>query len=280
MSTPSDFVPFHALVTAPGAAPAAWMLVLHGILGSGANFRTFARRVVEARPAWGLILVDLRAHGQSQDPPPPHTLDAAAADLDRLVAHLGLDVRGVMGHSFGGKVALAYVALRARGGAPLERAFVLDSDPGARPDGPGDFTSRQVLELLEALPQPLPTREAFFEYMASRGITRRTTDWLAMNVRRAEDGFRLRLDLPAIRALLEDYFTRDLWPAVVDPSGVGHIELILGGRSDSVPADSRQRLEDLSARSPHLGLRVLPEAGHWVHVDDPDGLLAAVIERL
>lgn len=278
MSIPADFIPHHALVTAPGAAPSAWMLVLHGILGSGANWRTFARRVVEVRPGWGLVLVDLRGHGQSQDPPPPHTLAAAAEDLVRLAARLGLDVRGVMGHSFGGKVALAYLAQRR-----VERAFVLDSDPGARPEGHRDPTSSRVLELLSTIPQPIPSREAFLEQAQAHGLSRAVAEWLAMNVRRADDGFRLRLDLKVLRALLDDYFAQDLWPVVEDPGRAGQLRVVLGGRSTSVPEDTQARLRALEAREAHdsrLSVRVLPEAGHWVHVDDPDGLLAAVIELL
>lgn len=275
MSSPADFVPHHALVTAPGAAPSAWMLVLHGILGSGANWRTFARRVVEARPGWGLVLVDLRGHGQSQDPPPPHTLATAAEDLVRLGARLGLDVRGVMGHSFGGKVALAYLAQRR-----VERALVLDSDPGARPEGHRDPTSGGVISLLSTIPQPIPSREAFLEQAQAHGLSRAVAEWLAMNVRRAEDGLRLRLDLKILRALLDDYFAQDLWPVVEDPGRAGQLRVVLGGRSTSVPEDTQARLRELAAREPRLSVRVLPEAGHWVHVDDPDGLLAAVIELL
>jgi pimeloyl-ACP methyl ester carboxylesterase len=47
-----------------------------------------------------------------------------------------------------------------------------------------------------------------------------------------------------------------------------------------VPADVRARLEALTARAPWLSVRVLEQAGHWVHVDDPDGLFAAVTELL
>ena len=48
----------HALVTAPSATPAYWMLFLHGILGSGPNWRTFAKQVVAERPDWGAVLED------------------------------------------------------------------------------------------------------------------------------------------------------------------------------------------------------------------------------
>jgi esterase len=103
----TTFVPHSTPVTAPGATPSRWMLVLHGILGSGANWRSFARRLTAADPSLGLVLVDLRMHGQSQGAPSPHTLEATARDLFRLQEALALPVSGVIGHSFGGKVALA-----------------------------------------------------------------------------------------------------------------------------------------------------------------------------
>ncbi len=273
-----DFTLHHALVTATsGAAPDRWMLVLHGILGSGANWRTFARRFTEAHPTWGFILVDLRAHGQSQDPPAPHTVATAAEDLVRLGDQLGLNIRGVMGHSFGGKVALAYLARRP---GVMERAFVFDSDPSARPEGQRDQSSRRVLDVLEALPQPLPSREAFYAHAQQHGLSRAITDWLAMNVRRDGDVFRLRLDLPVLSALLDDYFSVDLWPVLEDPRSAEQLRVVLGGRSTSVPADARARLDALTARAPWLSVRVLEQAGHWVHVDDPEGLFTAVTELL
>ena len=78
----SAFAPHHVLVAPTGAsAPTQWLLVLHGILGSGVNWRTFAKRLVTARPEWGAVLVDLRMHGESQGAPPPHTLASAAVDV-------------------------------------------------------------------------------------------------------------------------------------------------------------------------------------------------------
>ena len=54
---------------------------------------------------------------------------AAAEDLVRLEAVLAGPVRGVIGHSFGGKVALEFVALRR---ADLKLAVLVDANPGVR----------------------------------------------------------------------------------------------------------------------------------------------------
>lgn len=291
----ADFVPHHALVAAPNAAPARWMLVLHGILGSGANWRTFARRLSEAQvegagaagaasSPWGFILVDLRGHGASQGPPPPHTVAAAADDLLRLGDRLGLDIRGVMGHSFGGKVALAYLERRV---AEIDRFFLLDSDPSASPGGASDSTSVRVLSLLRSLPQPMESRAAFLEAVQAAGHSRVIAEWLAMNLRREDDGFRFRLDLDVMSELLADYFARDLWHVLEDPpappdGGAGalpggrRIHVVLGGRSTSISPAARDRFEALAARAPWFSVHVLPRAGHWLHADDPDGLFEVI----
>lgn len=235
-----------------------WMLVLHGVFGSSSNFRGIARRLARERPGWGFVLADLRAHGRSQGAPPPHTVATAADDLLRLDA----DVRAVAGHSFGGKVALAYAQRRPE----LEEIWILDSQPGARgPDsGPGSTTA--VLHALEETPQPLPDRATFVRRLQP-AFGRRLAEWLAMSLRAGGDGYRFVLDLPAIRALLDDYWSTDLWHVLEDPARSDRVRAVLGGRSGVVPPDDRARL----ARS--VRVDVLERAGHWLHGEDPDGVV-------
>ncbi len=270
-----SFLPAHAPVTAPGATPSRWMLVLHGILGSGANWRTFAGRLARVRPQWGFVLVDLRLHGQSQGAEPPHTIDAAADDLVRLGESLALPIAGVMGHSFGGKVALAY-ASRARPG--LEQAWVLDASPGTRHDRAS--STEAVLRTLRAVPQPLPTRERFLEIVTSHGHDRGIADWLAMNLRRDDDGFRLRLDLDAVEALLDAYFATDLWPVLERAEGARAFHVVVSGRSDALDQADRARLAAIAAREPRVHAHLVEEAGHWIHVDAPDALFTLMSSAL
>lgn len=253
------------------------MLVLHGILGSGANWRTFARRLAAASPSWGFVLVDLRAHGLSTGAPPPHTLEAAADDLIRLQAALGKPVRGVLGHSFGGKVALA---LADRNPQRLDQVWVLDSQPGARPEELASERTAAVLRMLEQMPEVLPTRERFVEIVEEQGHDRTFAAWLAMNLRRADDGYRLRVDMSAIRALFESYYRTDLWPVVTHHDKARDMCFVVGGRSEVLGDEDRRRLAAIARREPHVRVHTLPTAGHWVHIDDPEGLFAIVSSSL
>jgi pimeloyl-ACP methyl ester carboxylesterase len=242
------------------------MLVLHGLLGSGANWRSFARRLAPARPAWGFLLVDLRMHGQSQGAPPPHTVAACADDLVRLVERLALPISGVLGHSFGGKVALAYTE---RAGRELDQAWILDATPGAQRRA---AETKAVLRTLRDVPQPLPSRERFVEIVMDHGHPRGIGDWLAMNLRPSEDGFRLRLDLDAVEALLDDYLSVDLWPVLERAAGARDFHVVVAGRSDAFDDADRARLAALAAREPRVHAHLVEGAGHWVHVDAPDAL--------
>src|SRR5579883_547866 len=262
----------HTRLAAPGAVPGQWLLFLHGIFGSGKNWRTFAKRLVAARPEWGAVLVDLRMHGDSQDRPPPHTLASAAHDLHELAA--AMPVAGVLGHSFGGKVALRWLADRPPG---LREVWVIDSTPSARPDARGSEGTVAVLAALRGLPPRLPSREDFVARIVAQGFDLALAQWLALNLRPEEGGFRLALDLDAMDALLADYFRTDLWDVFCGPAGApggAHVHLVAGARSSVFSAEDRQRAARCAAAHPgQVTLSELP-AGHFVHVDDPDGLLA------
>jgi esterase len=262
-------------VTASDAHPTRWLLVLHGLLGRGSNWRTFARQLVTAHPRWGGLLVDLRMHGESQGFPPPHTVETAAGDLDALANTLPGPVEGVLGHSLGGKVALAWAARRPG----LQRALILEANPGPRPGGRGSEATQAVLAMLRSLPPLFASRQAFVARVEAAGQPPALAQWLAMNLRRSEDGLVLAVDLDAMESLFEDVLRRDDWATLTSPPAGLRFDFVLGGRSTTVDDQSRTRLERM-ASARRLGLTVLPEAGHWVHVDDPEGTFRAVAAAL
>jgi esterase len=274
------FIPYHSLVTGDDPAPACWMLVLHGIYGSGANWRTFARQLDARRPDWGLVLVDLRQHGQSQGAPEPHTVTAAAKDLAALTTSLGEQgraVRAVFGHSFGGKVALEY---RALAGSELVQTWVIDASPSARPEAMDDphNTVTQVLATLDDLPGTFADRDDFVRQVEDRGLARPLGQWLAMNLERQGDAYVPRLDLASMRALLTDYYRLDSWPAL--ESGPGEVHMVIAGKSSAVGPDDRARLDELGRVSASVTVTYFPESGHWVHIEAPFALLDTVASGL
>ncbi|MCA9610848.1 MAG: alpha/beta hydrolase [Myxococcales bacterium] len=256
-----------------GTNPDRWILFCHGILGRGANWRGFARAVLKDLPGWGALLVDLRAHGSSRAVPPPDSVAAAAEDLLPLVAERR--VSAVLGHSFGGKVALE---LTRR--APPEHLFVVDSLPGTRPERATLEGAERVVKMLATAPAAYDSRAAFHAYVEGVGFSTALAQWLGQNLDAIDDRYELGLDVPRIDALLDDYFARDLWSVLDPPPDATIAHLIIAARSSVYGPADRDRALDLAARHERVRVHVLEEADHWVHIDDPEGLAAIVTEAL
>jgi esterase len=257
--------------TLTGGKPTALVAFTHGIFGSGGNWRSIARQVIARRPGWGAVLVDLRLHGRSEAGEPPHTVAACAADLRALfdsLAGSGPPVGAAVGHSFGGKVVLATDGVAPR--------FILDASPGPRRDwdAPGNSV-RETWESMAALDRVWPTRDAYVAALVERGHAKPVASWLAMNLVPVEGGLRLRLDLAAIRALIDDYCAIDLWPRVEDPAA-GALHFVIAGRGNIVGPDDLARL----ARVPHVDTTLLADAGHWLNLDAPAAVVDAIAEGL
>jgi len=282
-------IPHHILVGAPDAPHLAF--VLHGVLGAGHNFRSFAKRLQEARPDIAFALIDLRYHGRSLGAPPPHTLDACAGDLVELAQEFGRFPSYVVGHSLGGKVALNYGRHAVQvpehsGRAGLRQVWALDSDPG--PQTPS--LEHEVLRVLGALrlyPGPFASRAEATQKLLGHGLSSGLSNWLVMSLDREPGGdgrLSWRFDLDAIDALLADYFTTDLWPflhdvSLADPHQTPRFELLVAEHSDRWSGSMRERAAHLP-QGGAVRVHELPDAGHWVHVDNPDGLLRIMLQHL
>lgn len=275
----SHFVPAYEIVQADGVSPRRTAFVLHGILGSAQNWRMYARKLAAGLPAWRFVLVDLRNHGESRGAPPPHTLAACAADLVALAETLGAAPEAVIGHSFGGKVALVYA--RDHGAhTGLAQAWALDSTPGAAADRTQAEANSDVVAVIAALRQlelPIAGRRELVELLRERGFSDLLARWMTTNLRRADDdqGFVWAFDLDGVDALLDDYLREDLLP-FLEARAAAHdaprVHLLRAERSTRWSAPTLDHLAALDARGGAFSFHTLADADHWVHVDNPDGL--------
>ena len=248
--------------------PDRWLAVLHGIYGAGRNWRSVAGKLVEERPDWGALLVDLRQHGDSTGFEPPHTLERTAADLDDL----DRPVPAVLGHSFGGKVAL----LRGRDDPAIEQVWVVDSTPEA---GEPQGSAWEVLQLLRRLPDRYHERDEAVDALTAEGLDRPVALWLTTNLERHDDGYRWRIDLDDMEALLTDFFETDLWDVVESPRDGLELHFIRATRSPVLGADAVSRIRAAGQETGRVFLHDVA-GGHWLNADNPDALIELIAPRL
>jgi len=153
-----------------GARPERAIAFLPGILGRGINLRTIARRFVEARPGWTAWLVDLRGHGQSPKGTPAPSIEAAARDVAELARRADFPMGAVVGHSFGGKVALEFGRLAALESLAesLNDIVVIDSAPGSRISFRGGDSALAVIDAIESLPRAFASKLSLFGRLLRR----------------------------------------------------------------------------------------------------------------
>ena len=264
-----------------GARPERAIAFLPGILGRGINLRTIARRFVEARPGWTAWLVDLRGHGQSPKGTPAPSIEAAARDVAELARRADFPMGAVVGHSFGGKVALEFGRLAALESLAesLNDIVVIDSAPGSRIPFRGGDSALAVIDAIESLPRAFASKSEFIRALVAKGQTRMLAEWVAGSMERENNGMRFTLDLGEIRALLLDYFARDLWTVVEHPPGTLRVHLMIADQSDSYSPADRERAVRIAASNNQVTTDILP-GGHWLHVDNPDGLLAKLLNYI
>ncbi len=92
------------------------VVLIHGLATNRAFW--YLKIVSALKKRQHVTLYDLRGHGYSDMPPSGYTMDDMASDLDGLLDHLEIKRAVLIGHSFGGAVALHYASLhpeRVRG---------------------------------------------------------------------------------------------------------------------------------------------------------------------
>lgn len=262
----------HSLIVSPAHVPQRRLLILHGAFGAGRNWGTIARRLVQARPEWGVVLADLRLHGASQGFLPPHTMEAAAADIDALAQTLGVSLDGVLGHSLGGKVALTHASRRPAG---LRQVWVVDSTPAAEPPSGSAW---QMLRAVRSLPAEFSSREEAVAGLVSFGFTRDVAQWMTANLERDGAHYRWRLDFAAVEDLLRDFFQTDAWTIVADPPDGVEMRFIKASDSDALSEETLRLLRMIAGR--HRVHLHMVRGGHWIHADNPDAVVQLLAHHL
>src|ERR671921_1256401 len=176
------------------------VVCLHGITAQHRAFNAAARHL---GPSRGVVGVDLRGRGDSDKPESGYSLGAHAADVVRVLDHLGLRSAVLAGHSMG-----AFVALKTALMFPDRvRALVLLDGGWPRLErSPGEMTAeeRQEAEALEEglarafrrLDMTFDSPEAYLDFwFPDRGLTLDDlppdlADYYVFDLGEVEDGYR------------------------------------------------------------------------------------------
>jgi len=220
------------------------VILLHGWGVSGESLNGVARSLEDQ---FRVLTIDLPGFGWSATPLTAWGTRDYAAHLDRFMECAMLPSASVLGHSFGGRVALALAAWYPH----RVRELVLVASAGIRPRrGPGYYLKIMAAKLAKRCVS-LPV----FERVGPR-IASGLFDWAGS--RDYKQAGRMRTTL--VKLVNED--VRDLLSSIRAPALI-----IWGDRDRDVP---RSSMEIMARGIAGARLEVLEGAGHFPFVDMPD----------
>lgn len=263
------------LVEVVGQGPP--IVLMHG--GPGADHWTLHafRRLADR---FTLVFYDHRCNGRSEGAPVTSmTWGNLTADAEALREHLGFDRWAVVGHSFGGHVALEY-ALRYPASVShlvlldtaAEATWARDNAPRLAAERGGPEIGRVVRDWFHGDGPP----DRMFRTLIRLGsLYNPHTSFLAF-LRMAAAEWRSKLRPEAFvfagRTLLPGWSVLNRLGEIAAPT------LVIAGREDFVFPPEAQ--EQLAARIPGARLTLVERAGHNPHDERTAEVIAAVREHL
>ena len=250
------------------------VVLIHGMLNSSRHWEPVAERLAEK---YTVIAPDLIGHGDSATPRGDYSLGAHAATIRDLLAAIGVERASIVGHSLGGGVAMVYFWLFPQ---RTER-LVLVSSGGL---------GHEVSPMLRAAALP---GAAGLLWAATHPRLLRAMRQTAQDLRRrgSDKAVYLEQFVRAIRPLEQpgsrQAFLHSL-RSVIDPRGqrvsardrLYLLEdmptlVVWGERDNTIPlAHGRAAHQAI----PGSRLVTLPDAAHFPHLEDPEGLSTAILD--
>jgi pimeloyl-ACP methyl ester carboxylesterase len=233
--------------------------ILHGLFGSGRNWRSIAQQLAARHR---VLTFDLRNHGAS--PWAGMSYGDMVEDLRVSLRARGIERAALLGHSMGGKLAMLTALLHP---SEVDRLVIVDIAPAANPPNLlayvramravdlNGVTRRAEMDARLAGAVPDPAERAF----------------LLQNLVIGENAAHWRLNLEAIE--------RD-FPEIVGfpdlPAGSayrGPALFVAGDRSNYIQPEHEAAIRRLFPQARIIGIE---GAGHWVHAEQPQAFLQTV----
>ncbi|MCF6349525.1 MAG: alpha/beta fold hydrolase [Flavobacteriaceae bacterium] len=239
------------------------LLILHGFLGMGDNWKSLANRFAEN---YEVHLIDQRNHGRSF-----HTTDFSyelmVEDLHNYIKHYSLKKVNLLGHSMGGKTAMLFAVTFPE---MISKLIVADISPRYYP-----IHHQLILEALNTVDFSVQkTRrevaEILKKYINENGIRQ----FLLKNIYWKSKGeLAYRFNLECLTKNIEE-----VGIALPSFTNFNNKVLFLKGENSNYISKNDNAL--INAHFPKAIVKTVKNAGHWLHAENPTDFYNHVVDFL
>mgnify|MGYP002639305787 CR=1 FL=1 len=236
------------------------LLILHGFLGMGDNWKSLANKFAEN---YEVHLIDQRNHGRSFHSD-EFDYELLVADLHNYIAHYNLENISLLGHSMGGKTVMLFAVEYPE---LVKNLMVADISPRYYPPHHHDILTALNLVDFAVQKSRKQIEEVIEEYVPQFGVRQ----FLMKNVmRKSQDEFAFRFNLESLTEHYEE-ITVPL-PSFTQFNGA---TLFLDGENSGYISSEDESL--IHAHFPKAKIVTIKNGGHWLHADNPKDFYTEVM---
>lgn len=241
--------------------PGTPLLVMHGLFGSARNWQGHLKKLAERRPVYAL---DMRNHGGSPWSD-VMTYPAMAADLVRFMDDRGFARAQLLGHSMGGKAAMACALAHPD---RVEKLVVADISPVSYGHSHANYVAAMKAVDLDAAGRRAEAEAQLTPAVPEAGIR----GFLGQNLVTEDGKLRWRLNLDVLDRAMDDLVD---FPDFGGATYGGPTLFVGGAKATYILPEYHDAIR---RHFPTAEIEMIPDTGHWLHAEKPVEFLG-IVER-
>jgi len=235
------------------------LLILHGFLGMGDNWKTLGKKYSEL--GFEVHLIDQRNHGRS-----PHSDDFSYSFLsDDLVEYCeahSLEKINLLGHSMGGKTAMHFACQHPK---RIEHLIIADIAPKYYAPHHQDILDSLLALDFSEIKSRTDAENELSNYIKDKG----TRMFLLKNIyRKTPSEFALRVNLKTLSEKVIEIGKSLDTNAIFN----GKTLFLKGDKSNYIP---NNEISNIANHFPNYQIETITNAGHWLHAENATDFFTA-----
>lgn len=247
------------------------LVILHGLYGASDNWMQIARKLSDQ---FKVILVDLRNHGSSPHDN-QHTYEAMVTDLAWLYYELEIDKAHLLGHSMGGKVAMAFAADYPEKILSLTVADIAPKNYLETPASAIQYNfHRRILQTLSTINLAnYQSRKEIDNELKNTIPEPLVRQFILKNLKRAGKSFEWKINVPVLKDSLDHIISGIDYKEYDDriPINSYPVLFIKGSLSGYIQTDDETLIKTMY---PDSKIETIDGATHFLHAEKPDEFVA------
>ena len=240
------------------------ILILHGFLGSGDNWISVSRKLNDI--GFTIHLIDQRNHGRSFHSE-KFDYELMCEDLFNYIEYYNVINPILIGHSMGGKTAMRFSLKYPE---LIQKLIVLDTSPREYP-----VLHQAIIDSLKEIDLSIyNTRNSVDDKLKESIKQKDLRNFLMKNIYRTNDGkLNFRFNLRSLSKNIGNIGKK----IESDNQFNADVIFIKGENSEYINESDK---ESINILFPNSKFYIIPNAGHWLHVDNPNDFLSVLLSTI